>query len=77
MFECAVCGSDECREELTDEVFHFSETHFLVVGIPATVCVRCGEQSFSRETAERVRLMLHGGAEPTKTVPMPVFEYAG
>ena len=75
MFVCAVCGADDSHEEIADEVFNVDGRHFLVKGVPCTVCSRCGEQSFSRETAERVRLMLRGEAEPTRSVSMQVYEF--
>ena len=55
---CPVCGAERSREELVEEVFHVDDRHVLVGRIPARVCVRCGEQSFSRDTAERVRTTL-------------------
>ncbi len=72
---CPACGADRSREERVDEVFHVDERYVLVGRIPARVCVRCGEHSFSRETAERVRRMAHGRAEPTRSVPLGVFEF--
>lgn len=75
MFICSVCGAKECRQELIDEVFRVEVEYVLVDSIPAMVCVRCGEQTVSRETAERVRLMVHGEAKATRSVPMQVFDY--
>ena len=75
MFVCAVCGADDSREELADEVFNVDGRHFLIKGVPCTVCSRCGEQSFSREATERVRLMLRGESEPTRSVSMQVYEF--
>ena len=57
MFTCAVCQSRESREELTEEIFRIDGKYILVDRIPATVCVRSGEETFSRETTERVRLL--------------------
>ena len=48
MSECSVCNAREIREEPVDEVFHVDGRWVLVGGIPALVCGRCGEQSFSR-----------------------------
>ena len=73
---CAVCHAEETHEELVDEVFYVDGHYALVGGIPAEVCNRCGEQSFSRETAEKVRLMVHGDAKAARSVPMEVFEFA-
>jgi len=76
MFHCHVCGSNEAREEFVDEVFNLNGRHVLVENIPARICARCGDKTFSRETTERIRRFVHGEAEPVKSVPMEVFEYA-
>ena len=76
MFTCSVCGAGDRREELVEEVFRIDGKYVLVDRIPATVCVRCGEESFSRETTERIRLMVHGRTEPTKSIVLKVFEFA-
>ena len=76
MFSCTVCHSRASREELTEEVFQIDGKYILVGHIPATVYVRCGEETFSRETTEKVRLLVHGQAKPTKSVALDVFEFA-
>lgn len=73
---CPLCHAEESREERVDEVFRIDGQYLLVGGIPAVVCVRCGEQAFSRETTERVRAMVHGETKATKSVSMPVFDFA-
>jgi HTH-type transcriptional regulator / antitoxin MqsA len=40
------------------------------------VCARCGEYTFSRETMEKVRRMVHGETEPVGIVELEVFAYA-
>ena len=57
MFRCHVCGSNEARNELVSEVFTIEGKPVLVENIPSTVCARCGEPVFSRETTEKVRRM--------------------
>lgn len=76
MFTCSVCGAGDSREELVEEIFRIDGKYVLVGRIPATVCARCGEESFSRETTERIRLMVYGRTEPTKSVALEVFEFA-
>lgn len=76
MSTCAVCHAEENREALVDEVFRVDGQYVLVGGIPAVVCGRCGEQTFSRETAEKVRLMVHGETKATTSIPLPVFRFA-
>ena len=76
MFRCVVCHGDDSREELVEEVFKVDGRYLRVDGVPATVCRRCGELSFSRETTERVRLLVHGSTKAARTVAMPVYEFA-
>ena len=76
MFTCAVCHAKESRDELVAELFQIDGQYVLVDRIPAVVCARCGEESFSRDTTEKIRLLVHGQAESTKSITMPVFEFA-
>ena len=48
MSTCSICGAREGREELVDEVFRIDGKYVLVDHIPARVCARCGEVTFSR-----------------------------
>ena len=76
MVVCPVCSANESREDLVDEVFCIEGQYVLVGGIPAEGCVRCGEQSFSRETAERVRMLVRDEADVEAEVSMRVYEFA-
>jgi YgiT-type zinc finger domain-containing protein len=76
MFKCHVCGSTKANEDFVDEVFQVDDKRFLVEHIPAMICGRCGEKTFSRETTERIRRMIHGDSKPVKSVSMDVFAYA-
>ena len=75
MFECHVCSFKEYHEELTNEVFTIAGKPVLVEQIPAKICSRCGEATFSRETTEKVRRMLHGETKPVKSIQMDVFAF--
>lgn len=75
MFLCHVCGSSESREEFVSEIFQIDGKPVLVERIPARVCLRCGEATFSRETTEKIRRMVHGEAKPLKSVLMDVFAF--
>lgn len=76
MFHCHVCGFNEAEEAFVDEVFNLNGVHVLVEHIPAIVCDRCGEKTFSRETTERVRQLVQGDVEPVRAIPLHVFEFA-
>jgi HTH-type transcriptional regulator/antitoxin MqsA len=76
MFKCHVCGGETVREEFVSEVLEVDSRRVLVEHIPARVCTRCKEAAFSRETTERIRLLVHGAGRPDRTVPLEVFELA-
>ena len=76
MFKCHVCGSTQARQGLVSEVFQIDGKPVLVENIPAQVCERCGEEIFSKETTEKVRLLVRGKVKPIKSVQMDVFAYA-
>lgn len=75
MFKCHVCGSTGARTEFVSEVFTFDGRRVLVEHIPAQVCERCGEPTFSRETAEEIRRLVHE-QPPAKTISLDVFAMA-
>lgn len=76
MFICSACRSTESREDQVEEVFCIGGEYVLVRGIPATVCLRCGEMTFSAETTERVRLMARGNSVPSGFITTRVLEFA-
>jgi YgiT-type zinc finger domain-containing protein len=75
MSQCHSCKATEFREEKVNEIFWIDGKPILVEGIPAKVCSRCGEVSFSRETTEKIRRMLHGEAKPMKEISVAVFAF--
>ena len=75
MFKCHVCGSSESHPEYVNEVFEIGNKFYLVENIPAIVCSRCGEEIFSSQTSEAIRVMLHGKSQPIKSVVLDVFYY--
>ena len=76
MPKCDVCRGGETREERVDEMFCIDGQYVMVDGVPAVVCGQCGEQTFSRETAERVRLMVHGEGKAVRSLSVQVFRFA-
>ncbi|MEW6234661.1 MAG: YgiT-type zinc finger protein [Candidatus Omnitrophota bacterium] len=70
-----MCGSTECRDGTAQEIFMIGEHPALVENIPARICLRCGEPVFSSDTTENIRQLIHGNAQPVKSMTMDVFEY--
>lgn len=75
MTTCIVCGAEDYTERLVDEVFNVGGRYVLVGSVPAMVCGRCGEKTFSRESTEKVRRLVHEGPRAPETVPLEVYRY--
>ena len=75
MFHCYICGSQQAKEAVVNEIFQIEGKPILVEHIPAMVCTRCGEKTFSRQTTEQIRRMVHGQAKPIKSISIDVFDF--
>ncbi len=75
MFKCHVCGSEDCHTDDVSEIFNIQGEFHLVENIPAMACSRCGEEVFSRETTERIKVMLHREEKPVRSISLGVFSY--
>ena len=64
------------EKELVNETFEIREKLILVEAIPAKVYSRCGEITFSSETAENIRLMLNSNQKPNKSIKVDVFAFS-
>ncbi len=76
MFRCHVCGSIEKKDDYVTEIFTIDDKPVMVEHIPASICTRCGEETFSRETTEKIRSMVHGKVKPVRSISMDIFAYA-
>jgi YgiT-type zinc finger domain-containing protein len=76
MFKCHVCGHTAAKSEFVSEIFTVENRRALVEHIPAQVCAHCGEATFSRQTTEAIRQMVHDKTQPVRTVPLDVFALA-
>ena len=76
MFRCHVCGNTSAKSDFVNEIFTVEGRRMLVEQTPAQVCDRCGEATFSRETTEKIRRLVHGAGQPVRTVPLEVFAFA-
>lgn len=61
--------------ERVDEVFQINGKPVLVENIPAKVCDRCGEPTFSRETTEKIRQLLHEPHSSMRSIQVEVFAF--
>lgn len=75
-FLCENCGNNKYQNKLVQQTFNLEGRLVLVENIPAKVCTRCGEPTFSRETAEHTRLIVNGNSKPIRNITTEVYEFA-
>jgi YgiT-type zinc finger domain-containing protein len=76
---CDVCGARTHEERTITHLFHTPDGEEVLIGnIPATVCVQCGEISFSYQTAQHIGEIVQAVAQKTlvATREIPLYDFA-
>ena len=74
MFQCSNCGSSDFSEEVVRKVFEINSEIIVVDNLPAKICNKCGEESFTRDTLAHLQRIVYG--KPKKIIKAKSFEYA-
>jgi YgiT-type zinc finger domain-containing protein len=69
------CGCEDFHAGHVDKTFEIDGKLYLVEGIPADVCERCGEPLFAHDVIERIRRMIRSPHEPKRTIQTEVLSY--
>ncbi|MEW6249250.1 MAG: YgiT-type zinc finger protein [Planctomycetota bacterium] len=72
---CEVCGNTSFHRATVSHVFHVDGRLVCVEDIPAEVCDRCGEENFTAEVAERLRVLVREPTRAERTVPAEIVRY--
>ncbi len=75
MDKCVFCGG-KVVHELVTFVYEDDEQYFFVEHVPAEVCTKCGERTYSPEVTEDILKFAKRKFKPMKTVEVPVFDFA-
>jgi HTH-type transcriptional regulator/antitoxin MqsA len=73
--KCVFCGG---RVEKKKVAFLYEEDnkYLLVEDVPAEVCTKCGEKTYSPKVTDELLRFAKSGSKPVKTIKVPVFEFA-
>ncbi len=73
--KCAFCGGEVEKRDVT---FTYDEDgDFLIIEhVPAEVCVKCGEKTYSPEVTDELLRMAREKAAPVRKIEVPVYEFA-
>ncbi|MBI4686951.1 MAG: YgiT-type zinc finger protein [Nitrospirae bacterium] len=74
MDKCVFCGGKILEERVTF-VYDDDDKYFFVEHVPAEVCTKCGERTYSPEVTEDIIKFAKCKIKPSKTVEVPVFDF--
>jgi YgiT-type zinc finger domain-containing protein len=72
--KCVFCGGRVVKKRVT---FSYEEDskYLLVKNVPAEVCTKCGEKTYSPEVTDDLLRFAKEKFKPVKTIKVPVFDY--
>ncbi len=73
---CVFCGGGIEQKRVTFS-YEDGERFILVKNVPAEVCCRCGEKTYSPETTDELLKFAGNQFKPLKMIEVPVFDYTG
>jgi YgiT-type zinc finger domain-containing protein len=76
MGKCIFCGGAVLKDTVTF-IYDEDNEYFLVEHVPAEVCSKCGERTYSPDVTDRILDFAKHKSKPVKTIEIPVFDLAG
>ena len=75
MYKCVFCGGKVINEQVTF-VYESEDRFFFVEHVPAEVCTKCGEKTYTPKVTDELLKYAKKESKPAKTVKVPVFNFA-
>ena len=72
---CDVCAIGERQSQLIQYTSTIEGRLVLVEHVPADVCDRCGEVSFSPDVVDRLQQVVRQKEPPARVIETPVYEF--
>ncbi len=72
---CDVCGNTTFHSATVSKAFNIDGRLFWVEDIPAEICDRCGEESFTAEIAESLRKLVRAPDRAGRIVQAEVLRF--
>ncbi|MBF0565494.1 MAG: type II toxin-antitoxin system MqsA family antitoxin [Nitrospirae bacterium] len=72
--KCVFCGG-ETEHTLVTFSYEGENRHFLVENVPAEVCNRCGEKTYSPGVTDELLKFAKDKFKPVKKLEVPVYDF--
>ncbi len=73
--KCVFCDGETKKQAVTFS-YEEGDRYFLVEHVPAEVCERCGEKTYSPDVADEMLKFAKNKFKPVKKLEVPVFDFA-
>lgn len=73
--KCVFCGGETKKTEVTFS-YEEGDKYFLVEHVPAEVCERCGEKTYSPDVTDELLKFAKNKFKPVRKREVPVFDFA-
>ncbi|GAI99481.1 unnamed protein product [marine sediment metagenome] len=72
---CVFCGGKVEKKGVTFS-YEEDDKYLLVENVPAEVCTKCGEKTYSPEVTDELLRFAKDEFQPMKIIEVPVFDFA-
>ena len=72
--KCVFCGGRVVPQNVAF-VYDDPNNYFVIEGVPAEVCLQCGEKAYAPEVTDEIIRIAKKRLKPVKTIQVPVFNY--
>jgi len=73
--KCVFCGGKVEKRTVTFS-YEEDEKYLFVENVPAEICTKCGEKTYSPEVTDELQRFARHEFRPVKTIDVPVFDFA-
>ena len=73
--KCVFCSGETTKMTVTFS-YEEGDKYFLVEHVPAEVCERCGEKTYSPDVTDELLKFAKNKFKPVKKLEVPVFDFA-
>ncbi len=74
MMKCVFCGG-KLEERIVTFCYDEDDKHLFIENVPAHVCSKCGEKTYSPDVTDELLKFARDEFEPIKTIKVPVFNF--
>ena len=73
--QCVFCGGKVLEREVTF-TYEEDDKYLIIEHVPAQVCARCGEKTYSPEVTDEILRFARKEVKPARKIEVPVYDFA-